>query len=403
MKHIAIRENSMSKIARVISVVFFKRKKRNINRTNIIIFGEWFGKKCCDNCLFFANYLAKRNTTFDLYWVANKECDVSRLDKSIKLIERGSEESERVIKNARYIFVNQGIVDIIPNPMYYPTNSILINLWHGVAWKKIGSDSIKNHLKALYSKRLYRNDGTDYYLSTSEEFSSRLKTAFAINDKKIIRAGYPRNSLFYDVASMKRLRDSFITKHALENNAIFVSYLPTFRDKTESVFDIATILKDKSFEDYLASNSVYLIRKDHFVTEQRDSFHNSIKTGRIIIDESISASETLAISDVLITDYSSCFFDYLVLNRPIIHFLYDYDYYKTSDRGLYYDINDVSCGRCCFSDEELKEEIRNYIANPGSDEDVRKKRKQLFMEYETPKTNEAILSFIQKNLGIVNR
>ena len=393
----------MREIIKAINSLFVRREKKTINQTNIIVFGEWFGKKCCDNCLSFANYLANEKTPFELYWVMNKECDTSRLDKRIKLIERGSEEAIRVLQRARIIIVNQGIVDVIPDTSYYPCNSVLINFWHGVAWKKIGSDSLKNRLKALYSRHLYRNDGTDYYLTTSAEFTRRLKTAFAADEKKTIKAGYPRNSLFYDVASMKRLRDSFITKHALENNAIFVSYLPTFRDKTESVFDIATILKDKSFSDYLASNEVYLIRKDHFVTEQRDSFHNSIKTGRIIIDESISASETLAISDVLITDYSSCFFDYLVLNRPIIHFLYDYDYYKTSDRGLYYDINDVSCGRCCFSDEELKKEIRYYIENPSSDEDVRKNRKQLFMEYETPKTNEAILSFIQKNLGIVNR
>ena len=52
----------------------------------------------------------------------------------------------------------------------------------------------------------------------------------------------------------------------------------------------------------------------------------------------------LAAADMLITDYSSCFFDYLITNRPIIHYLYDYDYYVKEDRGVYYDVMDVVAG-----------------------------------------------------------
>ena len=51
----------------------------------------------------------------------------------------------------------------------------------------------------------------------------------------------------------------------------------------------------------------------------------------------------MAASDILVTDYSSCFFDFLILDRPIIHFLYDYDYYKEKDRGLYYEKEGVIC------------------------------------------------------------
>ena len=155
---------SMKSIKKIIKTLFFPKKKKIINSNRIIVFGEWFGEKCCDNCLYFANYLASNDSSFELYWVSKKECDCSRLDSKIIRIEYDGQKAKEIISKAKFIIVNQGIVDITSDAFFYPENSILINFWHGVAWKKIGSDSVKNKLKALYTRRAYKKDGTDYYL-----------------------------------------------------------------------------------------------------------------------------------------------------------------------------------------------------------------------------------------------
>lgn len=106
----------------------------------------------------------------------------------------------------------------------------------------------------------------------------------------------------------------------------------------------------------------------------------------------------MAASDMLVTDYSSCFFDYLLLDRPIIHYLYDYDFYKDKDRGLYYGKEEVVCGPAPETVPELVAAIREGIENPGLHRALRQARMRRFMTYEGPDSCERILQEILKRL-----
>lgn len=372
----------MNFVRRALEVLFFPKKRKKYSNTNIIVFGEWYGKKCCDNCLYLANYIVKNNDTkFDLYWILDKECDDTRLDIRVKRLIRDSSDAESVLNRARFIFVNQGIVDVSSNPYFVPLNSCLINLWHGIAWKRIGADLFyKNPFKAYYSRKVYIKDGTDYYLSTSAEFSKKLHSSFGVKYKNIIYAGYPRNSIFYDSIFIDKLRKSFCLKHKIDEKSIIVSYLPTFRNNTNSK-SLDFLFDNKEFLSFAQENNVFIIQKNHFVVEQK-SLYSEKTNKRIINDNDLSASEILSLSNILITDYSSCFFDFLILNKPIIHYIYDYDYYAKDDKGLYYNVDDVCCGKVCYKDNDLSNAIMSYVKNPIMDEELRLKRREKFMEYE---------------------
>ena len=93
---------------------------------------------------------------------------------------------------------------------------------------------------------------------------------------------------------------------------------------------------------------------------------------------------------MLITDYSSCFFDYLILDRPIIHYLYDYNYYANDDRGLYFDKSEVICGQVIESPDDLYDAIVENINNPLLYQELRRERLNTFMEYESPDSCEII-------------
>ena len=86
-------------------------------------------------------------------------------------------------------------------------------------------------------------------------------------------------------------------------------------------------------------------------------------------------------ADILITDYSSCFFDYLLLDKPIVHYIYDYSFFRNEDRGLYYDAEDVCAGECPKDIESLIHNIEEYLNDSSKDSNLRKERLNKYVSH----------------------
>ena len=84
--------------------------------------------------------------------------------------------------------------------------------------------------------------------------------------------------------------------------------------------------------------------------------------------------------DLLITDYTSIFFDFLYLNQPIIFFPYDYDKYIKEDRSLKYDYNWVTPGPKCMNQKDLQRCIQKVLLN-HQDEYADKRRSVFNMSF----------------------
>ena len=134
----------------------------------------------------------------------------------------------------------------------------------------------------------------------------------------------------------------------------------------------------------------------HFVTLNQNN-NQSHKTNNILNISNYNTQALMASADILITDYSSCFFDYLILNRPIIHFIYDYDYYKNDDRGLYYDKEEVCSGAIANNVSELIRAIDGYLMNPLKDAELRRKNCSRFVPFENNYSCETIFHSINNN------
>ena len=374
-------------------------KKRQLNETNIWVFGEWFGKRCCDNSLFFANYVNSLcNNSICVVWIYKEKNELWRLNNGIIKVEMNSKDANDYLSKARFIFLNQNINDVTDDNSKLFRNSIIINFWHGVPWKKIGLDSIskKNPLKRFYVRMISYLYKPDYFLVTSDYYMPIIMRTYSLKRNNILLSGHPRNSLFYNNEEIQKCKLSFINRLSFIPN-IVITYMPTFRDNTSNNFSFDSLLKNDKFVNLLEKFNVVIIQKKHFVDENRLIEEEKIFSSRIINDVELSATELLSISDILITDYSSCFFDYLVLNRPIIHFLFDYDTYSNMDRGLYFRIEDVACGKVCYNEDKLIESIEAYLNDKNIDEQLRIKRKNQFMQYDTENTNNNIFRFLMNN------
>ena len=386
-----------------ISRFYYSLKTRD---KDIWVFGEWFGNRCCDNCLFLSNYIAEHHTEKKLYWIAKENADLSSLNTSIVRLTMDSKEAIGILKKAGVVVVVQDCRDLTQKPFLYYAGALTVNLWHGVPWKNIGIDIAKNSQAIssrtlLYIKMQYYFFGAKYYLSLSDEFSKIMRSAFERGDNGIIRSGYPRNMLFYQEDSLKNSRvklKSYLSdkySFSLNDDVRIITYMPTFRDNNEDVFSFTSV-GNFDLQSKLEQWNAVLLEKSHYVTSCRNG-DKSGNTGRVFsIDGNYMSQELLAASDMLITDYSSCFFDYLLLDRPIIHFLYDYDYYASADRGLYYKKEDVVCGDVAVTFEELIAKMDDNISDPQKNHNLRKERKAQFMKYESSESCQVIYDFINR-------
>src|SRR5699024_12745895 len=76
-------------------------------------------------------------------------------------------------------------------------------------------------------------------------------------------------------------------------------------------------------------------------------------------------SELYLVSDILITDYSSVFFDYANLKRPILFYTYDLEKYRNQLRGFYLDLDTEVTGPLLETPEDLLEAIKNIDLKIG--------------------------------------
>lgn len=184
-----------------------------------------------------------------------------------------------------------------------------------------------------------------YLVSPSKFTTEKLSSAFNLNGNnpnvKIIEEGYPRNDFLsnYTEEEAVKIKKSL----GLENETRkILLYAPTWRDNQHSVGVGYTYEIGASFDklqESLGKDFVMLFRPHYLVANKFD--FAKYKDFVVDVTEYEDINELYVISDMLMTDYSSVFFDYSKLQRPITFFMYDLEDYKDNIRGFYIDINEL--------------------------------------------------------------
>ena len=152
------------------------------------VFGEWFGKKCGDNCAFLANYIVSKYPHINCIWIADIGTDTSILDPRVKVYIKDSVEAVHSLKHCKVAVVGQNFYDLSSTGRNWFGGAVTINLWHGVPWKKIGHDSniITGFFDKVYNYFYDIANNTDLALATSPVFERILRTAFGVTSENII-------------------------------------------------------------------------------------------------------------------------------------------------------------------------------------------------------------------------
>ena len=283
-------------------------------------------------------------------------------NKNTKVVKQRSKEFEKGLAKSKYWIVNS-ILDVYIKPK---KNQVYVQCWHGTPLKKLGCD-LKNTVNAMNSEeeihKRYIQEAKrfNFFISPSkfatEKFTSAWNLKMLGKESCFIEEGYPRNDFLYNF----KTEDVIKVKEKLNipSGKKVILYAPTWRDnqhnsnmgytyKTEVNFDL---LKEKLQNDYIILFRAHYLVANSFDFEKYKGFIYDVSR----VDD---INDLYIISDMLITDYSSVFFDYANLKRPIVFYMYDFEEYRDELRGFYIDIKELP-GKITKTETELIEAIDN--------------------------------------------
>jgi len=288
---------------------------------------------------------------------------------------------------------------------YFLFRSKKVQLWHGVPLKRIklslprqarfnNSPNGRLHNIIRGKHQLY-----DLFISTSEFFT---QNAFSksFRAKHFLESGYPRNDIFfhdnpdeYDLLGTDEKTISVVSQLRASGYKI-VLYAPTYRDTTRDIADDEALNLDNLSEFAKKYKVVFVFKLHSYVsgTYKLEKYDNII-----MYDNSKDIQPLLKLSDVLITDYSSVYVDYLLLDRPVIFFPYDYEKYIQKDRDLLFDYDWITPGPKCYSQDELQKTLSDCILGQKDDFVAnREEIKNLAFKYKDGNASRRIWDYIKE-------
>lgn len=219
-----------------------------------------------------------------------------------------------------------------------PTDEqVYIQTWHGTPLKKIGLDVPGSDLDYAHEGEKF-----SYMISPSKYCSEKLVSAFGLQGREdiVLETGYPRNDALFTFDQAKV--NSILRELDIPRGKKIILYAPTFRDNKHSEvsgYENASGLDFDKLKEQIGNEYTILFRAHYFVAKNMD--FEKYKDFVIDVSDYEDVNDLYIVSDMLITDYSSVFFDYANLKRPIIFYMYDYEDYKENARDFYLDQNEL--------------------------------------------------------------
>lgn len=322
-----------------------------------ILWEAFFGRGVLDNpkALFEAMLADPDFKDWKHIWVLDD------LNNHVELIKRHHSKNVHFVQNqsvSHYFGLATAgtLITNVAHAFYLSKRSAqtIVNTWHGIPLKGCGKEDKTQTLStATYLLKNFLQ--ADYLISASPFLSRIYQHSFQLNNtpyQKILEVGYPRLDTF-----KSKLRDQVFTSFSQMGVNIDVTkkvilYASTFRGEygaPETAIEPYLKLKT-AIEDVIDTTQWQVLIKPHQIVY--NAAREQFKDLDFMIPATIDANEVLAITDVLVSDFSSIFYDFLLTKRPIVFYIPDLEEYKAS-RGLYHSV-DTLPGPVCQSLEELE-------------------------------------------------
>ncbi|MBM6619089.1 CDP-glycerol glycerophosphotransferase family protein [Bacillus suaedaesalsae] len=322
--------------------------------SKMVFFESFFGKNYSGSPKYIYEEMLRnekfRDYTFVWSYIGNNPDEIPG---DPILVDREREEYYRYLGKAKY-WVNN---ILFPVHRKREGNQYL-QTWHGTPLKKLGFDIEIEGPETLARENFYIESRNWDYLISANRYSSEIFGRAFKFDKEIIEKGYPLNDIFYANDLSEKIK-TIKSKLNIPSDKKVILYAPTWRDNEmvgswKHSFNLKFDLEQ--FYQHLKDDYVLILRMHHLVAE---SLHIDEKYESFVYELSKydDIQELYVISDILITDYSSVFFDYANSRKPILFYAYDYDLYRENIRGFYLNMEQDLPGPIIKTSQDLLDSI----------------------------------------------
>lgn len=383
----------------------FRQKKIQKNiftklpiKNNTVLYESFLGKNYSDSPKSIFKFLLENESKILKHvWVINDK-DLVKYEKdfknkNVKIIQRFSWQYFYYATVSKYFVLNMRQ----PKWLYKKSEQIILSTWHGTPLKKLVFDmdnvtsANKNYKKDFYNQS--RN--WDYLIAANKYSENIFESAFMFPKEKILTYGYPRNDILSNHS--KKYKEQIKQDLGLPDSKKVILYAPTWRDDEfhsagKYKFKLQLDLERLSRE--LGEEYIIVLRMHYFISDNLDL--TGYEEFAYDFSKYNDINDLYIASDILITDYSSVFFDYSILRKPILFYTYDLEKYKNMLRGFYIDVTKDLPGPLLLSNDEVINSIKNI---DDINENYKNKYNQFYNKFcylEDGKASERVVKTVFK-------
>lgn len=322
---------------------------------NWVIFESFYGKGYSDSPKYIYEYLQKNYPgKYRAIWVIN--------DKNTKIPYEHVKVKRFTLRYAYYLARCKYYVFNTRQPAWVKKRegNIFLETWHGTPLKRLVFDQEDvSSASPRHKDQFYKQSRAWDYLIAANQFSSDTFRRCFMYEKEMLETGYPRNDIMhYD--NKDQIAAEIRKKLNIPADKKTILYAPTWRDDEfygSGQYKFTLKLDLYRMKEQLGDEYVVLLRTHYFIADSIDV--TGIEDFAYNVSKYNDISELYLISDLLITDYSSVFFDYANLKRPMLFFTYDIDKYRDVLRGFYIDMEEELPGPLLYTSDEVIEAIKD--------------------------------------------
>jgi CDP-glycerol glycerophosphotransferase (TagB/SpsB family) len=316
-----------------------------------IIFGSNAGEYASGSPKALYEYVKKAHPNYKIYFYKPFDRSSSKLKKIAYILK-----FVPIFFRAKVLVSSHPPSDFVPFTIW-SDRKIFINVWHGTPLKSMCFEDPSETESSL--KRITKlNVKTSFFIVSSELEKKLILRCFRIDSEKICILGHPRNDDLLSDRATRTIHRILNINYSVKTTIL---YSPTYRRSVPLRHFPFKDFDWVDFDDFLEKNEIIILIRSH-VYSNIEKVYPSKRVVYFGFDIYDDINAILPEIDILITDYSSIYIDYLLLNRPLIFLPYDLDTYKQERGLLFNDYDSITPGEKAFTYMQFKNIIKDTLS-----------------------------------------
>ena len=316
-----------------------------------VLFSCFFGRQFSDSpkAIYIQMLNDSRFKDYSFVWAftnAQEHSEIPELqDSRTTLVQLNTDAFLEQLYSSKYWVLNYKTT-----PTYLKRDEqVFVQCWHGTPLKRLGRDihvggNAATDLKKIHASYLEESSKYDFFISPSRYATDKFTSSFGLDELNkediVLEVGYPRNDALAVVNpdDISRIKEEL----GVPSDKKVLLYCPTFRDNQYTfgvghTYELGINLL--RLKEALSDQYVLLLRLHYLIANKYDfgQFTNFVYD----VSHYDDVNDLYKIADILVTDYSSVFFDFAVLRRPILFYMYDLDEYQSQLRDFYLSLDEL--------------------------------------------------------------